>query len=93
MELLEKKNGKLIYPVDAVNSYRIANYKDVISIAKGSNLANLNYGSIDFNGNVLLDFKYDRIGDVFVPLPDSIITVQKMINLLYILLIKEKYHL
>lgn len=72
-----RKDGKLIYPADTINSYRIANYRDVISIAKGSNLGKLNYGLIDFNGNILLDFKYDRIGGVFVPLPDSIITVQK----------------
>ncbi|MBE7649179.1 hypothetical protein [Tenacibaculum finnmarkense] len=75
--IARKKNGKLIYPADTINSYRIANYRDVISFAKGNNLTKLNYGLIDFNGNILLDFKYDRIGDVFVPLPDSIITVQE----------------
>lgn len=72
-----RKNGKLIYPADTINSYLIANYGNYISIARGNNLSQLKYGLIDFNGKVILDFKYDRLGDIFVPLPDSILTVQK----------------
>ena len=73
-----KYTGEIIYPASADNSSHINSHGNYISIAKSTtNLGNRKYGLIDYKGNLVLDFVYDKIGGVFVPMPDSLITVQK----------------
>jgi len=72
-----RKNGKIIYPAKKETSYFIRGYQKYIVLSQGTNLSKRQEGIIDNKGRQILDFKYDRIGNVFVPLPDSIITVQK----------------
>jgi hypothetical protein len=72
-----KKNGKIIYPAEKNTSYNITSKNGYIIMSKGDeNFYNTKYGMIDPNGNIVLDFKYDRIENVFVPLPDTLISVQ-----------------
>ncbi len=72
-----RENGKVIYPAKKETSYFIRGHQKYIVISQGKNLSKTQYGLIDNSGKQILDFKYDKIGNVFVPLPDSIITVQK----------------
>jgi len=72
-----RENGKVIYPAKKETSYFIRGYQKYIVMSQRKNLSKIQDGLIDNSGKQILDFKYDRIGNVFVSLPDSIITVQK----------------
>ena len=71
-----KKTGKVIYPATTKTSSFISVHGDYIILSKGDNLSHRRYGMINSTGKKVLDFKYEHIGSVFVPLPDSLITVQ-----------------
>jgi hypothetical protein len=64
---VEIKNKYLIFRRGVKSTYR--NLQNVYSQFK--------YGMYDNNGQLILDFKYDYIGKVLVPLPDSMIIAEK----------------
>lgn len=72
----DKKTGEIIFPAQKEVSGFIKSYGKYIAIRKHNNLGKEVFGLINDSGKIILDFEYDRIGNVFVPLPDSLITVQ-----------------
>lgn len=74
--IASRKTGTVIFPSKNGNSYSMASYGKYLAIGKRSNLGNELFGLIDDNGKVILDFKYDLIGNFLVPMPDSLVIVQ-----------------
>ncbi|KQN38982.1 hypothetical protein ASE92_06090 [Pedobacter sp. Leaf41] len=74
--IASRKTGTVIFPSKNSNSYSMASYGKYLAIGKRSNLGNELFGLIDEKGKVILDFKYDLIGNYLVPMPDSLVIVQ-----------------
>ena len=71
-----KKTGEIIFPAQKEISGFIKSYGKYIAICQLNNLGKEVFGLINDTGKIILNFEYDRIGSVFVPLPDSLLTVQ-----------------
>lgn len=71
-----KQTGEIIFPAQKEVSSFIKAYGKYIAVRKLNNLGKEVFGLINDKGKIILDFEYDRIGSVFVPLPDTLITVQ-----------------
>ncbi|RZL32755.1 MAG: WG repeat-containing protein [Pedobacter sp.] len=74
--IASRKTGTVIFAAEKNNSYSIASYGKYLAIGKRSSLGNELFGIIDEKGKVILDFKYDLIGNYLVPMPDSLVIVQ-----------------
>jgi hypothetical protein len=81
-----KAFGNIIVPADTAFGYGVEIKNKYLIFRRGvkstyHNLQNVysqfKYGMYDNNGQLILDFKYDYIGSVLVPLPESMLVVEQ----------------